>query len=110
VGRGGGRRRAPARKPVGSRLALEALEGRLTPTVNVTTSLVGGNLTLTDHGASSFTISQPAANQIKIPPAADTTINGQDGAVTVMGVTGNLNVNLGSGDDSLTFDLANTSI
>src|SRR5262245_61483477 len=88
VRRNGRRNGAPARRPVRSRLALESLEGRLTP-ANVSTSLVGGNLTITDSGASNLTISQPAANVIRITPAAGTTINGQAIAVTVQGVTGN---------------------
>src|SRR5262245_26451113 len=109
LGRGGRLNGAPARRPIRSRLALESLEGRLTPAA-VSTSLVGGNLTLTDSGASNFTISQPAANQIKITPAAGTTINGSANAVTIQGVTGNLNVNLGSGNDTLTFDLSAAGI
>src|SRR5262249_30620941 len=77
---------------------------------NITTSLALGNLTITDHGAVNVTISQPADNQIKLTPAAGTTINGQADAVTIMGVTGNLSVNLGDGDDSVTFDLSDRSI
>jgi hypothetical protein len=100
---------APVRKPPRFRPTLEPLEDRLTPS-NVSTSLVGGNLTLTDDGASSITISQPAANAITIAPGAGTTINGLLHAVTIQGVTGNLSVNLGTGNDNLTFDLSNTSI
>src|SRR5262245_51172800 len=108
--RGGSeRRQAPGRKPGRFRPALESLEGRLVP-ANVNTSLVLGNLTLTDDGASSITISQPAANLIRITPGDGTTINGQARAVTIQDVTGNLSVNLGTGDDSLTFDLSDTSI
>src|SRR4051794_40925370 len=58
LGRGGRRNGATARRPIRFRPALESLEGRLVP-ANVTTSLVAGNLTLTDSGASSLTISQP---------------------------------------------------
>src|SRR5262249_25367563 len=97
------------RRPVRSRPALESLEGRLTP-ANVNTSLVLGNLTLTDDGASSVTISQPAANQIRITPGDGTTINGLARAVTITDVTGNLSLNLGTGNDSVTFDLSDTSI
>jgi hypothetical protein len=104
------RKEAPARKPIRFRPGLESLEGRLTP-ANITTTLVGGNLTITDNApTSSLTISQPAANQIIITPDAGTTINGQAGPVTIMGVTGNLNVNLGGGNDTLTFDLSQHSI
>src|SRR5262245_40317387 len=109
--RGGGRRRpAPARRSMHFRPALEALEDRMTPTANVTTAVVGGNLTLTDNGASAITISQPAANQIRITPGTGTTINGQAGPVTIGGVTGNLSLNLSSGNDSVTFDLSSSSI
>src|SRR5262249_18781899 len=106
--RDGGRRKgAPARKPIRSRLTLEALECRLTPTGNITPSLVGGNLSITDNATTSqLTISQAAANQITLTPDAGTTINGKAGPVTITGVTGNLNVNLGTGNDTLTFDLS----
>ncbi len=106
----GRRNGAPVRKPPGFRPALESLECRLTPSANVSTSLVGGNLTITDTGSSSLTISQPATNQIRITPDAGTTINGQAIAVTIQGVTGNLNVNMGTGTDSLTFDLSQHGI
>jgi hypothetical protein len=109
--RDGGRHQgAPARKPLRFRPALESLECRLAPAANLSTSLVGGNLTLTDSGASNFTISQPAVNLIRIIPGDGTTINGQAIAVTIPGVTGNLNVNLGSGNNTVTFDLSATSI
>jgi hypothetical protein len=92
------------------RPTLEALEGRLTPAGNITTSLVGGSLTIVDNAAaSSITLSQPAAGKITITPDAGTTINGKAGAVTVSGVAGGLNVNLGTGNDSLTFDLSQHS-
>jgi hypothetical protein len=110
--RGSHRRKgAPVRKPIGFRPALEGLEGRLTPTGNITTSLIDGNLTIIDNAASSsLTISQPAANEIIITPDAGTTINGQAGPVTLMGVTGNLSINLGTGTDTLTFDLSQHDI
>jgi hypothetical protein len=110
--RGDGRRQAALpRKPHRFRPALELLEGRLTPAGNVTTSLVGGNLTITDNAATSqLAISQPAANEIPITPDAGTTINGKAGPVTIMGVTGNLNVKLGTGADTLAFDLSQHDI
>jgi hypothetical protein len=92
------------------RPTLESLECRLTPSSNITTSLVGGNLTITDNAAtSSLTLRQPAANEITITPDAGTTINGKAGPVTISGVTGGLNVNLGTGNDTLTFDLSKHS-
>jgi hypothetical protein len=106
----GGTRRAPRSVEVRRfRPTLESLECRLTPSSNITTSLMGGNLTITDNVAANVTLSQPAANEITITTAAGTTINGQTGPVTISGVTGNLNVNLGAGNDSLTFDLSQTS-
>jgi hypothetical protein len=82
----------------------------LTPSSNVTTSLVGGTLTITDNAAtSSLTLSQPAAGEITITPDAGTTINNKPGPVTISGVTGGLNVNLGTGTDTLTFDLSQHS-
>src|SRR5262249_55412652 len=49
-------------------------------------------------------------NQITITPGDGTTINGQAGPVTIEDVTGNLAVNLGAGNDSVTFDLSESSI
>src|SRR5262249_49929343 len=49
-------------------------------------------------------------NVIQITPGDGTTINGQQRIVTIQDVTGNLSVNLGSGNDSLTFDLSDTGI
>lgn len=89
--------------------AFESLEGRALM-ANVATALVNGNLTFTDNGSINVTISQPAANQIKLTPAAGTTINGQASAVTINGVTGNLTANLGSGNDTLTFNTSGRSI
>jgi hypothetical protein len=95
------------------RPVLEALENRLTPSGNVTTSLVGGNLTLTgDAQANGITLSQPAAHEITITPDATTSVNGHAAgtAVTVMGVTGSLAINLDAGNDTLTFDLSHGGI
>src|SRR5262249_33859844 len=89
--------------------ALESLEGRALM-ANVTASLVGGNLNLTDNGASIVRVSQPAPNQIVLTPGPGTTVNGQAGPVTISGVTGNFSDNLGTGDDSLTFDLSGGSM
>src|SRR4051812_40415038 len=109
--RGSGRRKgSPSRTPNRFCPAPELLEGRLVLSGNVTTSLVGGNLTLSDNGAVGLTISQPAANRITLAPAAGTTVNGQAGLVTITGVTGNLTANLGTGNDTLTFDLSHAGI
>ena len=108
-GRGGRRNTAPARPPRRFRPVLESLDDRLVPS-NVATNVVGGNLTLTDDGSVSFTLSQPAANQIRITPAEGTTINGQALAVTIQGVTGSLAYNMGAGNDTVTFDLSDRAV
>jgi hypothetical protein len=88
---------------------LETLESRLTPS-NVSATVMGGNLNITDPAAmSSLTLSQTAANQVIITPDAGTTINGKAGPATFTSVTGGLNVNLEGGKDSLTFDLSKHS-
>jgi len=111
---GGDSRRqgAVVRKPLRFRPALEVLERRLAPaTADVTASVVFGNLTITDNAATSqLTLSQSAAGEITITPDDGTTINGRAGPVTMVGVTGNLNVNLGAGIDTLTFDLSQHDI
>src|SRR5262245_56445361 len=98
-GRDGRRHTTTVRRPRRFRPSLESLDGRIVP-ANISTNLVLGNLTLTDNGATSVTISQPAADMIRLTPDAGTTINGAAAAVTIEGVTGNLSVNLGTGDDS----------
>jgi hypothetical protein len=97
------------RPPSPCRPSLESLEGRQMM-ANVAATVLNGNLTLTDNGTTSFTISQPAASQLKITPAAGTTINGHTTPQTISGVTGNLTANLGDGNDSLTFDLTGRNI
>src|SRR5262249_30484743 len=101
----GRRKVAPARKPPRFRPVLESLGDRLVPS-NVTTNLAGGNLTLTDDGSVNFTISQDRPGRISLTPADGTTINGQNGPVTIEGVTGSLSYNMGAGNDSVTFDLS----
>jgi hypothetical protein len=107
--RGGTRRTTRSVEVRRFRPTLESLEDRLTPSSNITTSLMGGNLTITDNAMANITLSQPMANQITITTDG-ATINGMKGPVTIKGVTGDLNVNLGAGKDSLTFDLSKTSI
>lgn len=103
------RKVTPARKVSRFRPTLSSLDDRIVP-ANISTNLVMGNLTLTDSGATSVTISQPAANVIRLTPGDGTTINGQAVAVNINGVTGNLSVNLGGGNDFVTFDLSQSSI
>jgi hypothetical protein len=110
VFRNRGRRKAtPARRSHRFRPTLESFDDRLVPS-NVTTNLVNGNLTLADDGSVSFTIRQQLPGQISIIPDAGTTVYGQAGPVSIPGVTGSLAYNMGSGNDSVTFDLSRESI
>jgi hypothetical protein len=95
------------------RPTLELLENRLTPSGNVTAALSGGNLTITgDAQANGIALSQPAAGAITITPDATTRVNGKAAGtpVTFMNVTGNVAINLGAGNDSLTFDLSHGNL
>ena len=99
----------PARPSAGRRLtlAVRPLEPRDVPAGNVTTALSQGTLILTgDRLANDVTVSQPAPGTITVTPAAGTTVNGGTDPVTVPGLTANLVVRLGAGDDRLAFDLA----
>jgi hypothetical protein len=88
---------------------VELLESRLTPSGNVTTSVVAGSLTITgDAQANGITISQTAAHQITITPDATTSINNLTAGtpVTLNNITHSLTINLGAGNDNLTFNEA----
>lgn len=86
---------------------LERLEPRLALAGNVAAIVSAGNLIVTgDNLGADITISQPAAGQITIS-SNDTTVNGSTGPVAFSGVTRNLSINFGKGDDSLTFDETN---
>jgi hypothetical protein len=98
------RKRSPRR----TALQLECLEDRLTPSGNVTASLLHGTLTLTgDQQANHVVLSQPGPGKLTITPADGTTVNGHTTALTVGGVTGDLTIDLGRGADEVDFDLAN---
>jgi len=105
----GRRQGAPTRRPHRFRPVLESLDDRLVPS-NVATNLVGGNLSLSDDGSVSFTISQSRPGQITLTPDAGTTINGQNAPVTIEGVTGSLAYNMGAGNDTVTFDISGRPI
>jgi hypothetical protein len=94
------------RSPRSFRPLLENLEDRLTPAGNVTSSLVAGNLTLTgDALANSITISEPTLNgPLVVTPNGTTTLDGHSAAESFT-VTGNLTIQLGAGNDSISFDL-----
>jgi hypothetical protein len=74
---------------------------------NVTAAVYGGNLIVTgdNHGAN-ITISQPRADQITLT-GDGTTVNGSTHPTTFTGVTQGLRINLGNGNNSLTFDETN---
>jgi hypothetical protein len=81
---------------------LEALEGRVTPAGNLTTHLLGGSLfVLGDREANAVTVTQTAAGQFTLTPDAGTTINGKAEALTLTGVTRDLVLWLGDGDDGV---------
>lgn len=87
------------------RLSLETMEGREVP-ANVVTVLSGGSLfVLGTTVADSVTVSQNAPNQVTLTPGAGTTIDGSAGAVT-RPLFGSLVIELGSGNDTLNFDLS----
>src|SRR5262245_30189394 len=87
------------------RLSLEPLEGREVP-ANVVTVTAGGTLfILGSTQTDSITLSQPSPGQLTITPGAGTTVNGSSLPVTGP-LFGNLVIRLGSGDDSLAFDVA----
>src|SRR4051812_7347020 len=90
------------RRPV--RLALHSLEGRLTPAGNVTAKLVAGSLVVTgDQQSNTLAVTQTAANSFTVTPVDGTTVNGQADPVTVSGVTRDLVLRLGRGDDRVQF-------
>jgi hypothetical protein len=94
------------RPPRSFRPLLERLEDRLTPAGNVTSSFTGGSLTLTgDALANAITISEPTLNgPLVVTPNGTTTLDGQSAAEGFT-VTGNLTIQLGAGNDSISFDL-----
>ncbi len=97
-------RRSPqSRKP--SRRGFERLESR--SMMAVTTSLVGGVLTVTGDGDNDTIAILGTANpgELTITGSDNTSVDGTvNGSVTIGGVTSNLIVNLGAGDDNLTLN------
>lgn len=88
------------------RLAVESLEGREVPAGAVTTSLIGGNLTITgDNLDNQITISQATVGQVTIVGGGTTTVDG--GASSTKSFTGNLAIKLLHGNDTVSFDLTN---
>src|SRR5262249_7678926 len=87
-------------------LQVERLECREMPAGNVTTLLINGSLTLTGDALDNDVIlSQPGIGMLTITPGGGTTINRQANAVTLSGVTHDLNIRLGKGTDAVSFAL-----
>jgi len=86
---------------------LEQLETRTALAGNVTAAVLGGNLVVTsDNQGADIAISQPRVGKITLT-GDGTSINGSAGPVTFSGVTRDLRINFGKGNDSLTFDETN---
>jgi hypothetical protein len=87
------------------RLSLETMEGREVP-ANVVTVMSGGSLFVLGSTASdAVTVSQSTLNQVTLTPGPGTTIDNSPFPVT-RPLFGSLVIELGAGDDNLTFDLA----
>ncbi len=86
---------------------LEQLETRTALAGNVTAAVLGGNLVVNgDNQGADIAISQPSVGKITLT-GDGTSINGSAGPVTFSGVTRDLRINFGKGNDSLTFDETN---
>jgi hypothetical protein len=95
---------SPARTRLRFVPVVTELEPRLALAGNVTAVVSRGDLIVRgDDAGATLTLSQPAAGQVTIT-GDNTTVNGLAGPVTLPGVTRNLRVYFGAGDDSLTFD------
>ena len=91
--------KAPARRPI------EALESRLLLSGNVNASLSDGNLIIQGNAAANVIfLDQPGLNvrNVRITGDSTTTINHQTGPVILHGMTGDVNINMGAGADSVT--------
>jgi hypothetical protein len=92
--------------PRSQRLSVEPLEARDVPAGNVSTLIRGNTLFLFgDTADNTIILSQPnGPGTLRITPTGTTTVNGFVGAVDGTLPT-NLDIQLGAGNDSLTFDL-----
>src|SRR5262245_50005725 len=83
--------------------AFEQLETRLPLAGNLSASVSAGNLIVTGNNAGAeFVIGQDDADQFTLI-GMDTTVNGSTEPVTFSGVTHDLRIYLGKGDDAVTF-------
>ena len=90
--------KAPACRPI------EALESRLLLSGNVNASVSNGNLIIQGNaGANVIFLDQPGLNvrTVRISGDSTTTINHQTGPVILHGITGEVNINMGAGADSV---------
>lgn len=86
----------------GHRLGFEQLEDRRLMAGNVAVAVRYGALVITgDNQNNDIVISQTGNGQYSITPFAATTINGQATAQTFSGVTGDFNINLKGGADTI---------
>ena len=84
---------------------LERLEARIVLAANVAAYVSNGDLIVTgDNRDADIAISQPRPGEFILTGGK---INGSDGPATFSGVTRDLRINLGSGNDSLTIDNSN---
>src|SRR5258708_4172112 len=101
--------RTPSRR--NCRLSLEPLEGRDVPVGNVFTSVSNGIMFIVgDTQDNSIILSQPfGSGTLTITPTGATMLNGQLGPETG-NIPPNLDILLGAGTDSLSFDLGTNPI
>jgi hypothetical protein len=93
-------------KPNTRRLSVELLETREVPAGNVVTVVHGSTLFLVgDSQANTIILSQPGGpGTLRITPTGTTTVNGFNTPVNGT-LSPNLDIQLGTGDDSISFDL-----
>jgi hypothetical protein len=97
----------PARTLNPNRRRFEALENRSMLAGNVTAAVTGGNLTITgDDSANIISLTQVASGGWKITGSA-TKVNGSTKAFTTDPVTGNINITLNGGNDTLVMTKGN---
>jgi FG-GAP-like repeat len=85
-------------------LALHTLEDRFTPAGNLTARLLVGSLVVTgDAESNTLAVTQTAPGSFTITTEDGTTVNGNTDPVTVSGVTRDLVLRLGRGNDRVRF-------
>jgi len=87
--------------------SFEAFEPRILLSGDVMASVVHGNLNIRgDIAANAIVLDQTglAADQVRISGAGGTTINSLAGPVVLSGITRNVDIRMGAGDDSVTMN------